>query len=96
MTRDEEIFESLLTGGVIGAALGALLSNKSEGAGIGALAGAAILATYKANEQARKTNVPLYIEQDGKLYELQPGGGKKFIRNIQKQGNKLPSHFRLK
>ncbi len=97
MKKDVEIFESLLAGGLIGAALGALLSkSKGDGALLGALAGAAILATFKANEQAQKTNVPVYVEQDGSLYEIQPGGNKIFIKTIEKSNVKLPKHFKLK
>jgi hypothetical protein len=96
MSNDDKILQSLIAGGLIGAALGALLSkNKEDGATIGALAGAAILATYKANEQAQKTNLPMYEEIDGKLYVIQPGGEKKFIRTLEKPG-KISERFKLK
>jgi hypothetical protein len=97
MKNDEEIFESLIAGGLIGAALGALLSkNKGDGATLGALAGAAILATFKANEKAMQMNMPMYVEEDGKLYQIQSGGLKKFIRKIDKPSVKLQEHFKLK
>ncbi len=98
MSQDDKILESLITGGIIGAALGALLSNKKDDGAIqlGAVAGAAILATYKANEEARKSNVPFFIEEHGKLYEVQPGGKKKFIKNIPKPKVKMAQHFKLK
>lgn len=97
MKNDEEILESLIAGGLIGAALGALLSkNKEEGATLGALAGAAILATFKANEKAMQTNLPMYVEENGNLYQIQPGGIKKFIRKIDKPSVKLQEHFKLK
>lgn len=55
MKKDSEIFQSLLTNSIIGAALGALLlNNKRAGATIGAIAGAVLLATIKANEEAKK------------------------------------------
>lgn len=95
--NDENIFQSLIAGGLIGAALGALLSkDKEEGATIGALAGAVILATYKANEQAQKTNLPVYVEEDGKLYEIQPGGIKRFIKDIPKPDFVPNKYFKLK
>jgi hypothetical protein len=95
--NDENIFQSLIAGGLIGAALGALLSkDKEEGATIGALAGAVILATYKANEHAQKTNLGVYVEEDGKLYEIQPGGVKRFIKDIPKPNVPLHDHFKLK
>ena len=96
MKNDEAILQSLIAGGLIGAALGALVSkNKEDGAPLGALAGAAILATFKANEQAMQTNLPMYVEEDGNLYEVQNGGIKKFIRKIEKPIHQLPAHFKL-
>jgi hypothetical protein len=98
MKNDEEIFESLIAGGLIGAALGALLSKNNGGGGatLGALAGAAILATFKANEKAMQMNMPMYVEENGKLYQIQPGGIRKFIRKIDKPSVKLQEHFKLK
>lgn len=94
---DDNILQSLVTGGFIGATLGALLSkNKEEGAAIGALAGAVILATYKANERAQKTNLPVYVEEDGNLYVIESGGEKRFIKNIPKPTISFPEHFKLK
>lgn len=99
MKNDEEIIESLIAGGFIGAALGALISNKnrtSEGAILGAIAGAAILATYKANEQAKQTNVPMYFVENGNLYQRQQDDSVKFIREISKPSIPLQEHFTLK
>ena len=97
MKNDEEIIKSLIKGGFVGAFLGALLSkDKEEGASLGALAGAAILATYKANELAMKANVPMYVKENGSLFLLQPDGSKTFIRQIDKSGEALPQHFKLK
>lgn len=96
MKNDEEIFQSLIAGGLIGAALGAMVSkNKEEGATLGALAAAAILATFKANEKAMQTNLPMYVEEDGNLYQIQSGGIKKFIRKIDKPSVKLQETFKL-
>lgn len=97
MKNDDEILANLIAGGLIGVALGALLSeNDAERTTIGAIAGAAILATYKANEQAQKTNVPVLVEQNGKLYEIQPGGNKRFVKDLEKPKNKVPQYFKLK
>lgn len=97
MKQDEEILESLIKGGLIGAALGALLSkNKENGATIGALAGAAILATFRANEQAMQTNVPMFIEENNTLYEIKADGSKHFVRYIAKPNQQLPKRFKLK
>jgi hypothetical protein len=96
MKNDEEIMESLIAGGLIGASLGALLSNnKGDGALLGALAGAAILATFKANEKAMEMNIPMFVEENGNIYQVQTGGIKKFIRKIDKPSLKLQQHFKL-
>lgn len=97
MKSDDEILDNLIAGGLIGTALGALLSkNKEEGSVIGALAGAAILATYKAGEKARETNIPVYVEDKGNLYLIEKDGHKKFIRKIEKPAVKLKPTFKLK
>lgn len=97
MKNDEEILQSLVAGGIIGAALGALLSStKGQRATLGAMAGAAILATYKANEKALQTNLPMYAEENGNLYQIQADGIKKFIRKIDKPLVLLQNRFKLK
>lgn len=86
-----------MAGGLIGAALGALLSkDKEEGAIIGALLGAAFSATLKANEEAQKTNVPVYVAEEGKLYAIEPGGAKRFVKYLKKSTTKYPNRFKLK
>ena len=96
MNKDEEILESLIAGGIIGAALGALLSkNKENGATLRALAGAAILATFKANEAAKKTNIPMFFKENNALYEVKADGSKHFVKNIEKPNKKLPQTFKL-
>lgn len=95
MNKDEEIIESLVAGGVIGASLGLLIAeNKKEGLILGAIAGAAILATLRASQQARKTNVPIWVEEGGNLYEIIPNEGKRFVREIVKPKGIQP-HFKL-
>lgn len=94
---DENILQSLIAGGLIGATLGALLSNnKEDRVALGALAGAVMLATYKANERAQKSNLPVWVEENGKLYEILPGGGKRFIKNIPKPSMIYPEYLKLK
>lgn len=97
MSSEDTTIKSLIAGGLIGAALGALLSkDKDEGSIIGALLGAAFSATLTANQEAKKTNVPVYVEENGKLYAINPGGEKLFIKDIQKPSGKLPNRFKLK
>lgn len=88
--------EGLIKGGILGAALGALLSkDKEEGAVIGALLGAAISATIKANDEAKKTNVSVYVEEDGQLFEISPEGQKRFVKKLNKPSAKFPHQFKL-
>lgn len=75
MKNDNEIVQSLVAGGVVGASLGTLLiKNTEQNTPLGKLASAAILATFKANEAAKKTNISMFFEEDGILYKTLPGG----------------------
>lgn len=97
MKTDEEIIESLLKGGIIGAGIGALLSKgKDEGALLGALIGAAILGTYKANERAKETHIPMVMEENGKLYKINPDGTRQFLKDIEKPQKQIDRKFILK
>lgn len=89
--------EELVKGGIIGAALGAvLMEDKEEGAIIGSLIGAASFSTKKANEEAIRLNVKLVVEEDGNLYEVNGRGYKRFIRKISKPSTRFPARFKLK
>lgn len=97
MKDEDSTLQSLIAGGLIGAALGAFLSkDKEEGAVIGALLGAAFSATLKASEEAQKTNVPVFVEEDGKLYEVVSSRERRFIRNLKKPSRHLPEQLKLK
>lgn len=97
MENDNKIIEKLIAGGVIGATLGALIANdRSEGATIGAIAGAVLLATLQANVEAKKTNIPFYIQENDALYLINGQGQKVFVKNIAKPKKILKKHFILK
>jgi len=96
MKEESGVIESLIKGGLIGAAMGALLSkDKEDGAVLGAILGAAVSATLKANEEAKKTNLPVYVEEEGSLYEIDALGNKQFIRTIKKSTKQWPEQFKL-
>lgn len=96
MPQDEKTIETLVTGGAIGALLGAVLSkDKEEGAIIGALLGAAFAATLKAGEEAKKTKLPMYEEENGILYVITPSGEKRFIRKLKKPSRHSSERFKL-
>ena len=97
MAEKDKTLDTLIAGGFIGAALGALLSkDKDEGAIIGALLGAAFAATHNANEEAKKTKLPLKFTENGKLYELLPSGEKRFIKNVTPLRQVSSKKYRLK
>lgn len=97
MSNENEIVKNLVAGGIIGAALGALISDDNhEGATIGAIAGAVIFATFKANEKAKQTHIPFFIEEDNNLYKIGADGSKHFVKRIEKSQTKLNKQFILK
>jgi hypothetical protein len=88
--------ESLIKKGIIGASLGSmLLSDQEEGLTFGLILGAAISATMSANNDAKMTNIPIYIEEKGKLFAIEPSGTRRFIKNIKKINYKFPEKFKL-
>lgn len=96
MKNDNEIVQSLIAGGVVGASLGTLLTkNIEQSTPLGTLASAAILATFKANEAAEKTSISMFFEEDGYLYQTQSGGLKQRVKKIEKPVVKLQDHFKL-
>lgn len=95
--KEEAIFKLLLKDGVIGADLSALLyKEKGQYAAMSAIARAAILASFEANENARKTGIPLILEEDNVLYEIYSDGRKKRIKDLPKSNKILHKHFTLK
>jgi len=96
--KDKEVLGSLIAGGFIGATLGALISDdksKGTGAGLGALAGAALFATLQANENAKKTKVPMVFEENNALYEIRPDGTKVKIKELPEQTKGIPAKFTI-
>ena len=97
MPNQDKNLELLVSGGFVGAALGALLSkDKEDGILIGGLLGAAISATKQANQEARKTNIPVYIEENGNIIAIDSSGNKALIKNLEKPTEKFPEQFKLK
>ncbi|MEI6524125.1 MAG: hypothetical protein WCO37_11590 [Bacteroidota bacterium] len=96
MKVETNTIESLVKGGFLGAAFGALLSkDKEEGALIGALLGAAFYSTLKANEEAQKTDQPVLVAEEGKLYRILPGGKKEFVKDLPKGTQQKQERFKL-
>lgn len=97
LESDENIFKSLIADGLIGAALGALLyKDREDEATTCELARAVILATYKANQEAQKNHLGVFVEEQGKLYEINSGGIKRFIKEITKPNTTFEKYYKLK
>ena len=95
MKSEEEIIESLILGGIIGATLGALITKDKSGTGLGAIAGAALFASFKANEKAKQLQFPLVVLENGTVYKLDKDGLKEMVKHIEKPSIKIPSNFTL-
>lgn len=96
MGVQQDKLQDLITAGLIGAGLGALLAkDKEEGPVVGALLGAAFTATLHANKEAHKTNQPVYEAVEGQLYRIMPNGERVFINDLPKASKKWSGAFIL-
>jgi hypothetical protein len=91
----DEIIERALAGGLVGTALGALLTGKSEDTITAALVGAAIGASVKALKEAKEYNMPVMIEENGILFQLNPDGSKIQIRKLRISTKRIPQVFSI-
>lgn len=91
--KEKHIIDSLIEAGLIGIGLGKLLHSEKE---LGALASSAIIASIEAGEKAKKTDIPIIIEDNNALYKVYPDGTKEFIKTITKNTISLPKKFVLK
>ncbi|TGL21714.1 hypothetical protein EHQ46_07615 [Leptospira yanagawae] len=95
--EDEETLNNLIKGGLLGAGITALLKRQADGEDIavGALLGAAILASVKASERAKETNIPILVQEGDSLYWKHPDGRKDLFKHLPKQSKTLPTKFKL-
>ena len=90
---EKEVIETALLFGVVGAALGAALTGKSQSSVIAGLLGAAIGASFSANQRALKNNLSVLVEEDGFLYRIDPNGSRTRIKRLKTTSTKIPSKF---
>lgn len=90
MNEDEKVFESLLLGGIIGASLANILKEDTTVGAI-AIAGAVILATYRASEKAEKSKVPIIKVEKNRLFIIKPDGTKKYVKLLSEKSQKVPA-----
>ncbi len=91
----DKIIEGALVGGVVGAALGAIITGQSKGSMTAMLVGAAIGATVNAKKEADEFQLTRLAEIDGKIYKIAPDGTKKLIKSIARTPNTIPDTFTL-
>jgi len=92
-SRDEQISE-YISAGVVGAALGKILTGQNEKAVIAGLVGIAATATYNAFKASAK-NSPVLIIDDRKIYEVDSHGNRKFIKHLPRIDSKIPDTFKV-
>lgn len=93
--KNEDLVQSAIIGGLIGAALEALITGQNKNSGLGMLAGAVISASLKANEEALKTDVPVYVKEKNNIYEIRSSGSKRLVKSLPGPQKKLPKRFKL-
>lgn len=93
--KKQEIIDGAIAGGIIGAALGALLTGKGKSTIISALAGAAIGASIKAKQEAKKLDVPVMYEEEGTIYRVYPDGTKELVKELDKSTTTIPQSFSI-
>lgn len=91
--RSEQISE-LISSGIVGAALGKILTGKNETALIWGLVGIAVTATYKAFKLSTES-APVLIIDNGDVYEVDKDGNRKFIKHLPKLDAKIPDKFKI-
>jgi hypothetical protein len=96
MSQEDDIIKSLIAGGIIGAGLGALLTGDKRGTTLGAIAGAALLATLKASQEAESRHFPMYVVENDALYEVQPDGSRVLVRSFDRKKRHYNSNYTLK
>jgi|GEM_PF-1381395 len=93
--KKQEIIDGAIAGGIIGAALGALLTGKGKSTLISALTGVAIGASIKAQKEAKKLDVPVMYEEEGIIYKVYPDGTKELVKEIDKSTTTIPQSFSI-
>ncbi len=90
-----EILENAIMGGLFGATLGLLFTEKKESRVIASLVGAALGATYQAYKEAEKINSGVLFEEDNIIYRELPNGEKILVKKLERQQTKVPKTFTL-
>lgn len=95
---DQDILQTLIKGGLLGAGLTALLTNgdaDGEDLTIGALLGAVAVAAYQASQRAEKTEVRILVQKEDSLYWKEKNGKLTFFKRLPSGKQSSPSKFTL-
>lgn len=97
INRDINKFTGDVLVAATGTSLGVMFSHdKEEGLILASLLGSATLATFQAYIEARKTQEPVLIAEQGKLFCIQPSGEKQLIRVLAKSTQQWEEKFKIK
>ncbi|MBK7127801.1 MAG: glycine zipper 2TM domain-containing protein [Crocinitomicaceae bacterium] len=92
----DEIIKDAIAGGLIGAALGAMLTGKSDRSILAAIVGAAINASLKAQQEVKALDTSVVYEIDGIIYRVHPDGSKEFVKRLPRSKRRIyKREFRL-
>lgn len=91
--RSEQISE-LISAGIVGAALGKILTGKKGNTIIWGLVGIAVAATYNAFKASTKS-APVLIIDNGDVFEVDKYGKRKFIKHLPKIDAEIPDTFKI-
>lgn len=91
--RNEQISD-LISSGVVGVALGKILTGKSEKTLIASLVGIAVTATYKAFKLSKEIS-PVLIIDNKTVYEIDKNDNRKFIKHLPKLDVEIPDTFKI-
>ncbi|EKO15497.1 hypothetical protein [Leptospira kirschneri] len=96
--EDDKILENVITGGILGAGLTALLKDRNVNnadIALGALLGAVILASVNAKKKAKEYNQDVLVRKGDNLYRKTPDGREIFIRRLPPRKLNLPLEYDL-
>ena len=96
MISNKKKIETLFNKGIIGKMLLDFILKKHKGSGTDHIARVALFASYEANKKALQTKLPVIIEEDNMLYEINSKGSKKFIKHLKRPARSIPQNFILK
>ncbi|MGV3664689.1 MAG: hypothetical protein ACO1NV_01055 [Leptospira bouyouniensis] len=95
---DQDILQTLIKGGLLGAGLTALLKQgdaDGEDLTIGAILGAVAVAAYQASQRAERTDVPILVQKGDSLYWKEKNGNMTFFKKLPSGKHSSPPKFTL-